>query len=535
MITFLPVIVLFLTALAVLFLRRLERGTGFAWLAGVTLTLVTWAGVLWLHWQELPAIQMVPWRPYNPQAADQIIFAWDDVSWALGFALIALILSLLITAPARLKQRSSPVTWFANLTITAIGLLAVLAASPMATILAWTLLDIFELMVLLRLIKGENIPRQAVIAFGVKVAGTLVMLWAMVQSHSAGGALTFGVIPTTSAIFLLIAVGLRLGVLPLNQPSPTDLPLQRGLSSTLRMTSQASSLVILARLPAGIFNEFWQSLLLLVAALATFYASVMWATARNELDGRQYWSLSMAGFAVASALHGDSMAVVAWGVVLIVSGGIITFYSTRSRSLLFLPILGLLGMAGLPFTPAAAGINGFATAPIQILDLIFVVNLALMIAGYARLSLMTGDSPADLERWVLGVYPPGLILLAVSGWLIALLGNPGGLSPGIWWASILSLLLAVSAFWLLRMLKYDDTGNLIAPGKAESAVAYFRSVISPVMRLSWVYRLLSLIFAGVQWLLRMINRMLEGEAGVLWALLLVALLLTVLAGEGFLR
>lgn len=535
MLTLLPVIVLSLTALAVLLLRRLERGTGFAWLAGVTLALITWGGVLWLHWLELPALQMIPWRPFDPQAADQIIFAWDDVSWALGFALVSLVLGLLFTAPARLQHRSSPVTWAANLAITAIGLLAVLAASPMATVLAWTLLDIVELVLILRLIEGERIPRQAVVSFGAKVAGTLVMLWAMIQSHKDGGALTYASLPASSAVFLLLAAGLRLGVLPLNQPFPVDLPLQRGLSNAVRMATQASSLAILARLPADIFTDFWQSLLLLLAALAAFYASAMWATAKNELDGRQYWSLSMAGFALAAALHGNQQAVVTWGMVLIISGSIITFYSARSKPLLFLPLLGLIGLAGLPFTPAAAGIAGFAAAPFHLWDLIFILNLALMIAGYARLSLMAGDSLADLERWVLGVYPPGLILLALSGWLIAALGFPGGLSAGIWWASILALILAAPAFWLLRLIKYDDAGALTAPGRAESVVTFFRSMISPVLRLSWLYRLLWLVFAGFQRLLRMITRVLEGQAGVLWALLLVALLLTVLAGGGFLR
>jgi hypothetical protein len=527
MLTLLPVFFLILTALAVFFLRRLVRGTGFAWLAGVIFSLVTWGGVLWVHWQVLPEVNLTPWRPFDLQSADRITFAWDDVSWTLGFALVSLLVCLLLTAPARLQHRSSPVTWSANLTITAIGLLAVLAASPMAAVLAWILLDIIELVLLLRLIGGEKISLQAVAAFCAKAGGTLVMLWAMVQAHAAGGALTYADVRASTGVFILIAAGFRLGVLPLYVPYSGDLPMQRGMSTTLRMTAQASSLAVLARLPGGLLSGFWMQALLIIAALAAFYGAAMWVTARNETDGRQYWSLSLAGFSVAAALHGDRLAVLTWGVVLIVSGGIISLYSARSRGLIFLPVLGLVGLVGLPFTPAAAGIAGLAAPPLHIVDVLFILSLALLSAGYLRLSLMPGDTLAELERWVLGVYPPGLILLAVSGWLIVILESPGGLSPGVWWASLVSLFLAAGLFWLLLAK---------APAEEETqagAIRFFKSAVSPVLNLSWLYRILWVFLVGLQRILALITRMLEGEGGVLWAMLLVVLLLTVLTGGGF--
>ncbi len=534
MLTLLPVIFLLLTALAVVFLRRLERGTGFAWLTAVILALVAWGGVLWVHWQELPVVELAPWRPFDPEGADQISFGWDGVSRTLGFGLVSLLVCLLLTAPARMQHRSGPLTWSANLVITAIGLLAVLAVSPMAAVLAWTLLDIAELVLILRGVEAGQVARQAVISFAARVGGTLLMLWAMVQSRSLDGALAYTNIPEPLDIFLLIAAGLRMGVLPLNLPYSTALPLQRGLSTNLRMAVQVSSLAVLAKIPGGGLSGFWFHALMIITALAAFYGAAMWATASNEPAGRQYWSLSLAGFAIAAALQGNSLAVLTWGIILLISGGVISFHSARSKALLFLPILGLIGMVGLPFTPAAVAVASLVAPPFHIWDLVFILNLAILSAGYLRLSLMSGDSLKELEGWVLGVYPLGLVWLAGSGWLTVILNHPGGLTAGIWWASLATIFLAAALFWLLRKMIPAPTDARIPEGYT-TAVRVFQSVISPVLSLSWLYRFLWFLFQGLQRLVVLLTRMLEGEGGVLWALLLVLLLLTVLAGGGFLQ
>jgi len=534
MLTLLPVIYLFASALIVFLLKLLKRGTGFAWLTAVFLTLIAWGGLLWSHGQDLPPRIITPWRTIDPSTADQIIFLWDDVSWGLGFALIALLLCLLLTAPTRLTQKSSPVTWSLNLMITGFGLLGVLAATPLATALAWTALDLTELVLGISLVSGGGRSKQVVIAFSAKVAGTLLLLWAMVQSYASNTALSYSAVQSSSGVFLLLAAGFRLGVLPVNLPISSDLQLQRGISNTLRMTAQASSMVVLARIPAGIFSDTLTNILLLLTGLATFYGAIMWATAKNEPDARQYWSLALAGFTVAAALHGNQSAVITWGVVYIVSGGIISFYSARSKGLIFLPILGLIGMIGLPYTPAASAITGFAASPFHIWDGFFIISLALLAAGYLRISLMPGDSLVDLERWVPGVYLLGLAFLAVSGWLIAALNTPVGLNTGLWWASAASAVLAFPLYWLIKALESTQGEAQVGQSRFAETLNRGLSILSTILRLDWFYRILWGIFTMIQQLLVLITRMLEGQGGVLWAVLLIALFFTILSSGGLL-
>ncbi len=534
MLTILPVIFLFFISLLSLFLRRLQRGTGYAWLTSLLLTLITWGGVLAIHWAQLPALTFTPWRPFDMQNADPIVFAWDAISWPLGLGLVSLALAMIITAPARLQQQSSPLTWSANLSITALGLLAVLAATPMATILAWTLLDLVEVVLLTRLVADRHMKSQVIVAFGAKVSGTLFLLWAMIQSQSAGAPLSYANIQPPLGVYLLLATGLRLGVLPLNLPYSRALPIQRGLTTMLRMTAQLSTLVILARMSASSLSENWIRLLLPFTALAVLYGAIMWATAKNELEGRRYWCIAFAGLAVGSVLQNNPSAVVVWGLACIISGGIIMFFSVRTKLLLFIPVIGLIGFAGLPFTPAAGGMIGLMAAPYIFWDFLFLIGLAILIAGYVRLSLLPGESMEGLERWVFGVYPPGLILLALSGWLITVLGNSGGLNSGVWWASAAAIILAAGIFWFLRVVKPLPVKVGSETSMITTAIHSVSSVLSAIFRLNWAYRIMWGAFQTLQRLIEFITHVLEGEGGVLWALLLLALLLTILAGRGFL-
>src|SRR3990170_2903632 len=132
MLAILPLALLVITALAVYILRYLPRGTGYAWLAAVLMTLITWGGVLALNWFTPEVFAISPWRPFDPENADAIRLGWDSISWVYAFSLICAELAVLMTAAARLRLNSNPATWTANLVIAAAGIAAVMAQTPLA-------------------------------------------------------------------------------------------------------------------------------------------------------------------------------------------------------------------------------------------------------------------------------------------------------------------------------------------------------------------------------------------------------------------
>src|SRR5690606_31770558 len=92
-----------------------------------------------------------------------------------------------------------------------------------------------------------------------------------------------------AGLYLLLAAGLRVGVLPLHLPYAGESVLRRGVGTALRAITAASSLILLARIPAGSIAPQYAPYLLMFTALAAVYGGWMWLRAPDELTGRPYW------------------------------------------------------------------------------------------------------------------------------------------------------------------------------------------------------------------------------------------------------
>jgi hypothetical protein len=227
---------------------------------------------------------------------------------------------------------------------------------------------------------------------------------------------------------MLLAVGLRLGVLPLNLPYTREVYAWRGLGNVLRMIGPASSLVVLGRMPAQVVPDEWRPLLLGLSALAALYGSMMWLVSNHELNGRPYWSISMAALAIASVINGSPQASIAWGTTLILSGSVLFLYSAQRRRNLIIPLLGLLSITGLPFFPTASGLAGVIGPQPRFSSLIFLISVVLLILGFLRHLLRPREELYRMERWIHTVYPAGLLFLILAHWGIAVFGWPGSLT-----------------------------------------------------------------------------------------------------------
>ena len=527
----LPVLIYSLAAAAILVLRRVRPGFGYAWLLAVVTVMANWGLILYFRFAPPPPIILINWLPVT-QVMGTVIFQLDTPAWVYTFSLAGLAAAVILTAAARLKYRSSPSTWAANLAITAAGMLATLAGTPLALALAWTLIDAVELTFMLRAVPDRSLSSQVVMAFLARVTGTLVLLGTMILSKSGGQDLLLVNPPANLSIFLVIAAGLRLGVLPLNLPYFREFVFRRGVSTTLRMVAAASSLVLLGRLPATAVPVEWFPWLLLFASLAAFYGSAQWLINANEISGRPYWLIALAGLAVGSVIRSYPVASLAWGICLILSGGILFLYSARERRLIFLPTLGVLAMTGLPFTPAGGGWQGLVILPINLPDFIFLLAQVLLVVGYIRHMLRPEETLASMERWIKGVYPFGLLLLSVTAWLIEFLAWPSATGLDHWWASAVAAGLAAGGWFGLRRLRAWWKVHPERTAWVSAAARPVGVVLNYLFRFDWFYRLAEILYRVMQRVIQAVTVLLEGEGGVLWVLVLLALLASLLNNGG---
>jgi hypothetical protein len=283
-------------------------------------------------------------------------------------------------------------------------LLSVLADNPLALVLVWTAIDLTEFFNTLRTSNSPSVSERTVVSFSIRAAGTGLVLWTSVVSAVNGQVFLFEKTPTQVGIFLLIAVGLRLGVLPLHLPYRSEPVLRRGFGTSLRLTAAATSLVLLARLPASALDVRYVPYLLGFVALAALYSAWKWLLASDEINGRPYWIIGMSALSIAAAIRGNSAGSAAWGVALLLFGGISFLYS--ARQVWFTRILAVLGILlfALPFTLTASGWLGEFPLPVLFWRL-FVLSC---LDGHRRLTRLDWVFWL-LPRWFL-VFGVGLVL-----------------------------------------------------------------------------------------------------------------------------
>lgn len=503
-----------LTALALGVLRILRRPFSYSWLASALGALLAWGSVF--AWRlEMPApVLENAWLPLTLFRAAPALLV-DEIAWIYGLALASLALAVILTAPAQ-STGVSPTAWLGTLGLAAGGMLAFLAGNPLTLVMVWTALDLLELFNTLRLARKPGLSERAVVSFGIRALGTGFVLWA--SATNGAPLVSFDAVSPESGLFLLLAVGLRLGVLPLHLTYRSEPALRRGMGTVLRLAVASSSLVLLARLPVGLLvpdalAPFLQALLV----LALLYGAWKWLSTPDELSARPYWILALGALSVLAALRGNPAGSAAWGVALVLFGGLVFLYSSRQP--LFTLALGVfgLGMLSLPFTLTAT--TWLGEAPFDWIFWPFAVSgQVMLLLGFARHLWHTSESElASLPRWAQSAYPLGLALLAAITVLAGLWGWPGALQVGLWpvglAVSLLSLVI-LAAWW--RISRFGPFAENVPARASVSRLARAMDVFGAGL---WG------LYRSLRRLATFLSGLLEGDGGLLWTILVLVLLL----------
>ena len=420
--------------------------------------------------------------------------------------------------------------WAPILALTSLGLLAVTAGNLLTMLLAWSALDIIELIILLGQMTQSRTRERIILAFSARMAGICIVLIAGVMLWSSGASLTFEAVSTPISTLLIIAAGLRLGVLPLHLPFTSGLPINRNLGTILRLVPAASNYILLVRLSSVGVSGVITPYLLGFSILAGVYAAVNWLRANDELDGRPYWLLGTSSLVVLAAILRQPAACLAWGIASLLSGGLIFSMPLRHKNLLPLALLGLINLSALPFTPVWQGTALYQFSPVFGLNLtvfalfsfFFLFIQAFLLAGFIRHAMrgifpVIGGSSGHIERWVWILYPLGLIVIIIThlliGWLIV--PNTHEVAVSGWIVGPVALV--INGFILYFSWRYPQS---LHPALG----ANIRSAWDRLLSLEWLYRLLWRFFRTFSRLFALFSSILEGDGGLLWALVLFGLI-----------
>jgi hypothetical protein len=510
------VTILFVTALTLLILQFAAPGFRYNWLTAAGGALLAWISVF--AWQvEMPiALQFPAWQPAL-LFTQSPTFVGDELAWTFALSLATLCLAIILTAVVR-SNFPRPINWIGTLILTALGILAVVADNPLTLVLIWAAIDISELVAQMRVMEEPYLSERAVIAFASRAAGILVLLWAGMVSVANGQELDFRGAPPQVGLYLVLAAGLRIGVLPLHLPYTSDSTLRRGFGTGLRLISAASSLILLVRIPLSSLASPLTPYLLILTALAAIYGGWMWLRAPDELNGRAFWLIGMGSLAVAAALRANPVGAAAWGCAVILSGGALFLSSEPNKWFLRILFIGAWGISALPFSLTATGWN--SGAPNAWLTWLawppLIAAQAMLIAGFIRHSQRTTTRipHEDQPMWARNVYPIGISLLLLTTIVLGLFGWSGTLRLGNWFVSLLVALLAFGLLSLTPRLR------ILNPVRAHW--------VQPVNSswFDWSYQILWNLYRQLRRVSDLISNVLEGESGIMWTLLFLALFIS---------
>ena len=527
MLNFLPVLLIIITIIGLIVLRRMRTPIGTIWLILAVAGLLNWGSLLILRSHLPEALNISTWFPLSANA-DLLIFSISGNTWVLLFALASLLVGILFASSAHLSDANIFVTWFEVLFLTAVGMLSLLADSPLAFLLIWGMIDIVEIVVFVIINRDLSFSVQSYAIIFSRALGLILVITAMALSYQSQAPLELAKASGAVLSLLIAGAGLRLGALPVHLPYTRELDNRRSMGTILRMLAPLSVFSFLSKLAVPQTLTGTNFLIFLLAIISCLIGAINWFSAKNELEGRPYWLLTFSGFALVSFLRGQSMSVLIWGVLMVVIGGWVFLSESHSKKLDILLPVALLAVCGIPFTPASIGFGGISTGSFAIINPLLWVSLAFLLAGMVKFSISGGDSQTPYENWMKLFYSIGMGLLVLSPWTIVLFKMKGWNQTQFWWECVISLIL----FTVIILIKYSQP---IRSRLLDSSVSNFTIAVTPFgkginqfFHFNWVYKTIAFLFNIQKWIVEKLNLILEGEGGILWALVFLVLLVSLL-------
>lgn len=529
----LPIFLLAFTGLFVLVIYRRQSGFGYAWLAGfISILMILVLAIVYRL--RLPlSYTSTKWLRFI-ESAEAPQFIIDPVNWQYFIVIIFILMGVFLTAPAR--KTTHPLSWSGTLLFAGLSLGALFSANPLTLIMFWSAMDVFELVyVISAWSAGEKSRHRYVILFSLRVSAIVLFWWAYLQyilpnplpdvwnlSQDVGGILLFGAI-----IRLLFS---------LHHISSAGLSeKQLGLRVVLDMLPAVSVFALLSRLQMIEFDITVRAIFLILAIIFGWFFSLRWAVCPTARKGESYWFNGFCMLAIGSAMNATGYSVSAWVIPFILAGVMLQLYTwvQKKYTWIFLLTAGLL-ICGLPYTAASGGwtalFNGrFAWAGVGFFFVVLFLG-----SGWLKFICAREDGKEFSERFVNVGYPLGLLVFPVGG-VVAYILQPGSqpemgmFIPGV----VIFVLLAAGYAYYSRMIHslspFDVSGSVW--GKRANKLMGLR-VFHSSYQFSWVIDGIFSILRGAGTLVNATLRILDGDGGILWVLVIMVLMITLIKGLG---
>ena len=543
--------VLFLTIGAVAVVIGSNRSYG---IYGIT-ALVSIAGAivvtLLLGFRLPTTVILSPWQIANV-FPNSLSLTVDRVSWFLALLLVMATMSLLLTGVADRLEMSSAERAVC-LVVIALALLVLFSDNLLTLVLALTLSDIFSSLFVFVSNRKNNlsqdfarnlhVPEMVRLCTKLFSIG-LVLLIALddyTLLHTSNKVLSIG-----QASILIIAAMIRLNIYPVN----VGLVLNNAVSRVLITVIYLVNIVVVVHIFASFGLQSYvinlRGWLTVAAILSGLVGGYRWCIAINYSERLYSLVLAQSGLAVLAFLWGGNWAVVGAlsHVIAIVLSSVVVYIGksivgSDGNSFVRVSLTGLV-FGCQPLTAGFLGVfvmySGLMSNlswAIIVIPSIIVINCLTILGGFRLLQLTivdieTQQSMANVAKTI-GICLPLLASVAV-GLMPDKFASVVGLPILPNWSSLSTIsglttlgTSAISASLAIFFWYYRSEVLSVVKDMSGSSVLY-------VTDLKWIYLTIWRTYRSFEKSIHMLTDILEGQGGVLWALVIVFAMLLVVGG-----
>lgn len=519
MIALLPVVPLLLVILIIFLLRWIRRAPVSAWLVSILGVLISW--ILMIVFQPYWANQLIDLSILNSfYYSDGIRLQLDELSWTFGFIAISILISsLFVGTYGESRENQTSVQWYAiSGAILYTALIFVSACSEnLITILFW---GGASLLVELGLQVGFQSPKKDVwralpSTYGRMISFSAIFL-AMILTERAGPGSGFHHFNQYITRLLIIACTVPAFIPIFTNQIAGWSGLPAVLKPQLFLSSYIPVLVVLNRTAEHGAIMTNPAFVLIFLCIIAFIAGFRWIGHVMDDDFND-WAAFIMVFCAASAISGQLQSCVTWSATFLLVGFYIQQRTIAAVWIRPLKWFVFFGLSCLPLSAAWAGTLLYSSAEPVWISFLAAQGL-LLLCWDASI-----NSKKRLEPWEITYAPLFNVIslnLIAGSWIglsaLNLIIRPELLRSLLQPANILPGLLVIG-FWILFYLLMKFLKSPV-----DRAVRFFVSLFQ-LLRL--LKRLERLIFWSVKPVV-FLNRLLDSRAGLLWAILILALIFT---------
>jgi len=508
-----------LAVIIAFFLKWRGIRTAYIWFFLVFVCLSVWLLLLLIPIDRINPLVIPNWFtigsiPINLQ------FRITIQNWPLAFSIITFIFSFFLTGIARLDIRKDLSLWAIQIIFGVFSFLAILSADLWTVILFWTALDFIDIFFKLVILKTAD-RKLMLRSLSIRFLGSLILIWNTSSISRLGINPTLEVLRGIGRNDLFLAALLHSGILPFQSSGipKSDSKTENIINASIVITNFAVSSSLIIYLPSPDLFFFVNIGLIILLYILLLIFSFSWALGTGaEYSIKNLLSLA-ACFISYFFIIGSDRPLIFWMNIFLLPMLMLWLYSHRSRSTRIFPALMVLLISGLPFSLNANSARGLFISGFNLSEIVLIIPHILILAGVLKRILEKGEDFHLMESWYQAVYLLGLFLPVLSIGAISFRNlSDFSLELQYWWIGG-GVLISAFAFYYLFNRKISKDNPVHPIGET--------SVINRFFSMNWIFSLTLEFEKRISKIVTGFSGLLEGEGGILWALVFLLLILTV--------